>query len=600
MSHQHEFRWFQRRRAGRRPFLVRTALVAAATAFTHTSCGGDDPSGRDAEQTTGTPGAVAPSAGQPKSGGILKGILANDVATLDPLSAKSGETSRIAAYAYNRLVKFKAGDGSIADGTIEGDLAASWEQPDPLTLLLRLRAGVTWDQRPPTNGRAATIEDVTASWERYIEVSSFAGNLANAKNKFAPITSLRALDPQTMEIKTAGPDAQLMAGLAFKFNLWVLPSEAFDGGFDPATTMRGAGPWLLERHQPSVAFSFRKNPGYYGAPQYPLVDGIEIPIIADTAQAEAQFKARHVWWGAVPATDVPAIHRDVTDTRIALDTPDAGGPTISFSWRENSPFRDKRVRQALSMLIDRDTFVEVFSDLKSFQAMGLKMRAYWSSPLGAGFGPYWLDPKESTFGPNARNYQFNVAEAKKLLEAAGYGNGLTVPLTFAAGPAYGRDWSQRAEALIAMLAKGGVTARANAVDYTAEWIPRYLRARGNFDGMAMYLNSTRADPGLWLQEFFVSTGAISQLATNFPMVDEFFIRQQREFDRQRRISIFHDVQRYFAEEVPTVPQGGGTERPSLVWNGLHGPGETFIWVGNEGAEAAETYPSFWVDAPLRG
>ena len=45
------------------------------------------------------------------------------------------------------------------------------------------------------------------------------------------------------------------------------------------------------------------------------------------------------------------------------------------------------------MLIDRDTFIDVFNDLTKFQAASVKMRSYWNTPIGAGYGPFWIDPK---------------------------------------------------------------------------------------------------------------------------------------------------------------------------------------------------------------
>lgn len=583
----------------RRRLLI-NAVVGLGTGAILAACSSDSADdATDSAPVGATAAANTTPSGQAKPGGILRGSLAKDVATLDPLTASSGETAQLASYTYSRLLKFKSGQGAFADGTLAGDVAESWEQPDDLTLILRLRPGMELDSRPPTNGRTLTTEDVVLSWQKYEEDSAFKGNLSHAANKFAPISSLRAIDDQTIEIKTAAPDAQLLAGLGFKFNLWILPKEAFNGGFDPSNTMRGTGPWLLDQHQSSVSFSFKKNPNYYGGPERPLLDGINLPIIQDTAQLAAQFKAKNIHIGNVPTSDMVSLHKDVSGSRIIVDAPAAGGPTISFGFRENSPFRDKRVRQAVSMLIDRDTFIEVFSDLQSFQGAGVKMRGYWSAPYGAGFGPYWLDPNDSEFGPSAKNFQLNPAEAKKLLEAAGYADGLDTTLTFVAGSAYGRDWGQRAEALMAMLAKGGIRCRANAVDYTSAWIPQWLRVHGNFDGLAMYINSERADPGLWLQEFFLSTGAITQLGDNFPKVDELFASQQRQFDHNRRIEVFHDIQRYFAEEMPTVPQGGATETPSLVWDGVHGPGEYYIWVGNRNVEAAEVYPYYWLDDSLR-
>src|SRR5262249_55657983 len=156
-----------------------------------------------------------------------------------------------------------------------------------------------------------------------------------------PILSFRATDAKLIEIKAEFADAQLLPSLNFWGGLSILPKEAFTGGFDPATTMRGTGPWVLEQYQPSVGYSFKKNPNYYGAPQSPLLDGIEAPIITDFAQTEAQFKAKNLHGGpaeAVPKTDIVSFHSDLKGTRIDLQAPSVSGNTISFSWRESNPY----------------------------------------------------------------------------------------------------------------------------------------------------------------------------------------------------------------------------------------------------------------------
>jgi peptide/nickel transport system substrate-binding protein len=582
--------------------LLRGAVAAGAGvgALMLAACGGDEEESSGGQVEVGG-GAKTTDTEAAKPGGTLRYVLPYDVDTLDPIRTKSFRTQVVGSYAYSRLLKYKHAKGEPATGEVEADAIVKWEQPDPLTLIMTLRDNMKLDQRPPTNGRALTTEDLVLSWEKYQADNVYKTDLSNAASKDAPVTSFKALDEKRIEIKSAFPDAQLIPVLAFAFEVWILPKEAFAGGFDPATTMRGSGAWTLERYQPSVGWSFKKNPNYYDAPQYPLADGIEIPIITDTAQAEAQFKARNVWWGAVPVTDILTVHNGLKDqTRVDLEPPLVTGPSISFSWRENSPFRDKRVRQALSMLIDRDTFIEVFNDLKSFQSAGVKMQSYWTAPYGAGYGPFWLDPKSSEFGPSANNYKLNIDEAKKLLTAAGFPNGLETTMTWAAGSTYGRDWDQRAETLMAMLSRGGVKVNANPVDYSAVWIPQYLRKQGDFDGLAMYPNGGRGDPGQWLGVFLSSAGANNQAGKMFPELDALINKQRQELDRQKRIAVFHDIQRWCAENMPVCPQGGHTDSPSLSWKGLRGPDIYSGWAGNQYSVGVELFPYYWIEDSLRG
>jgi peptide/nickel transport system substrate-binding protein len=544
-----------------------------------------------------------PGSSDARPGGILKSLLDEDPATLDPITPSGGVGNQIAAFAYSRLVRFRPNQSTFPDGTLEGDLAADWEQPDESTLLLRLRDGVTFDQRPPTSGRTLTADDVVASWQAMLDRGTYRSDLAHAADPGAPIVSFTAGGDRMLRLTLAAPDAQLLPTLASRFGLWVLPREAFDGGFSPQQEMRGTGPWLLEQRRPSVGFSFRRNPDYYGMPETPLLDGVELPIIAETAQAEAQFRAKNIHGGpalgggAVSAANMLAVHRDLPGTRIDLGPPLVLGQTIAIGWREGSPFRDPRVRQAASMLIDRDAIIDTFNNLPAFRAAGIDMHSTWTTPLSSGFGPYWLDPRGGAFGPNARFFQHDLAEARRLLAAAGHPAGFETPFTFIGGANWGRDWQSRAEALMAMLERGGIRCKANVVDYNAVFIPQYLRSGGDFDGLAMQRTGSRGDPGQFWSIFFSSSGASSQVGTQFPELDALILAQRRELDPARRITLHHDIQRRFAEWMSAIPQGGHTEEPSLAWDGLRGPDQHFIWPG--GDLGAEAYPAYWLDESLR-
>ncbi len=371
------------------------------------------PGGAQTEGVTGvaTPGGAAPATTvvQVQTGGIFRSLIDEEPATLDPIAPSGGVGAQLGAFTYSRLLRFKAGKNALADGSVEGDIVSRWEQPDAGTLVMTLRDGVKLDPRAPTNGRVLTAEDIVTTWETFAAKGTYRTDLANAASKDAPITSVRAVDGKAIEFKLAQPDAQLLTTLASRFGLWILPKEAFSGGFDTKTEMRGSGPWLLEKYTPAVGFSFKKNPNYWES-GHPLLDGVELPVVMDTAQAEAQFKAKNIHGGpalgggAVSETNILTFKKDLKDTRIDLHAPQLIGPTLAFGYREGSPFRDKRVRQAVSLLIDRDTFIEVFTNLKAFQDAGVKMKGYWATPLSAGWGPFWLDPKGSAFGPHAANF----------------------------------------------------------------------------------------------------------------------------------------------------------------------------------------------------
>src|SRR5262249_1593834 len=100
-----------------------------------------------------------------------------------------------------------------------------------------------------------------------------------------------------------------------------------------------------------------------------------------------------------------------------------------------SPFKDERVRQALSMAQDRDLYVDTFYNVSNFAQQGLPAESSWNTTAAYNhWMGWWLDPKSKEFGPNAKYLQHDLTEAKKLLAAAGYNNGFDVTAVISAVP----------------------------------------------------------------------------------------------------------------------------------------------------------------------
>src|SRR5690606_15225638 len=172
--------------------------------------------------------------------------------------------------AYEALVYNKPGEGDASTWTeVLPELAESWESsPDNLTITFKIRQGVKWQNRPPINGREFDAEDVAATWERYETADTPNNKFTNSNNlnPEAPIISMTAIDPSTLEIKLARPATYLFQRLSTMITGElgsVYPREAGDT-FDPEKDQIGTGPWMLERFTPSVELVYRRNPDYWG------------------------------------------------------------------------------------------------------------------------------------------------------------------------------------------------------------------------------------------------------------------------------------------------------------------------------------------------
>lgn len=588
--------WLGRRLSRRTVVKGAMAAGAGVGALALAGCGDDDDDGAPSQGPAGGPTPTA-AAAQPQPGGTYKGMLALDPLSLDPYLQVAGAASAFAVLTYSRLLDFKPGVGQPSSGEIVGELVTSWELPaDGRQITLKLRPNARWDPRAPTNGRAVDADDVKFSWEKFAASSPFRTDLAYSANKSAPIESIQVVDPQTVVFKTAFPSAILLSALASDRHLFIQPRDAASG-LDLAKEPRGSGPFMVEEYTPSVRAVMAKNPGYWAAPDRPLVDRIELPIITEAAQRHAQFRAKKVWNGAVEPPDIPSFKSELKGTKVVQVTPDARNPGLGFGWKPGSPFFDERVRQAVSMLIDRAAFIDVFLETDRLKKAGVDVRPPpWGTILSGLYGSYWLDPLGKDFGENAKYYQLNVAEAKKLLAAAGHPDGFETAGTYITTAEFEADWPRRAEVIIEMLAKGGIRVKPHIVDYKA-YVSDYARGKGNFDGIDFRPNGGRYDPGAYLSGFIHSKGPTSATDGNaMPELDSLIELANRQLDYKERLATFYSIQRLTAKTQPMVPMGAHQQNIELTWEWVRGLGDVVGWAGVQYGRHTQTIAHhYWID-----
>jgi ABC-type transport system substrate-binding protein len=503
----------------------------------------------------------------------------------------------------SQLLNFENGHGAPASGKIVGDLVQSWETPDPTTIVFKLNPAAKFDSREPTNGRAVTAEDVAQAWKRWSAEYAGRTTTANSANKDAPVSTMEAVDPKTVRVKLAFPDALALPLIAGN-SIYIQPMEGISGKFDQTTGIRGSGPFILEEYKQSVGATFKRNPnGWHVDKALPYFDAVNASIIGAVAQTEVQFRSKNLHMLAVSIENIPPFAKELKDTKIALATPTSQGPYWGFSYAPDQPWHDVRVRRAVSMSLDRETFAKVLFDPKAFEAVGVKLDVFWNNPLSAGFGDYWLDPKGKNLGPGAAYLQHNVAEAKKLLAAAGFGD--DKPLTFDViypGLQYGRDYPTRVETWQSMAAEAGIKAVGASIDYT-EYIPKYFRGKAKFEGKANKWavhyppgGGGTFDPLAWMLNHLSKTGTSSSVGDKFPELDDMIQKQRQVTDVDARRDGIQTIERWVADNVVNVPTGPVTQAVDLIWNKLHGPGEIQAWTGNFPREVAYAY--YWMDGQI--
>ena len=594
---------WQRRALSRRSML-RAAMVGgagiASAALIGCSSSGGTKEGQGAKATGGASVAGSTStAGKPKPGGTLKYAETKSPDILDPVRSGGGLPT-MAQLVYSRLFEFEFGEGKAASGKIVGDLVEKWEQPDPLTMILKLNQAAKYDDKEPLNGRTISAEDVAQSWKRWAARDTYRTRLANSANPDAPVAAMEAVDASTVRVKFKFVDATAMPNMAGGF--WIQPTEGLTEKIDMTKTPRGTGPFLFESYTPSVGFSFKRNPKWFrGGGERPYADGVSIPIIPEQAQLDVQFRNKGLQFGAVSETNIVQFAKELKDTEISVGAHDGRSPILVFSYSPDQPWHDVRLRRAVSMAIDRDKMADVLFDPKQYEPLGVKLSTRWNAPFSGSYGAYWLDPKSAQFGPAGGYLKHNVAEATKLLAAAGYTS--AKPFEFDnvyPGIQWGTNWPNRVEILQAMVRDAGMKMNAVSVDYVTEYTPKYMRAKAQFQGKvakpAVHFmpGGASSDPLVFYFQFLSSNGSSSMVGKQYPELDALMRKQQQVTNFDERVAGIHNINRYTAENMVVWPVGPFTEIVDLVWKHVRGPQIYRPWVSAK--VTPDLFPYFHIES----
>ena len=209
----------------RRRFLAASTGSLATLSLSLLACRSDD--GPDAGSSDGRVLIPNNTTSIARPGGAFKSYVSIEPPTLDPMASVSSATRLAASMTYPRLLKFTPGVfPDNAKGSVEGDLAESFElAPDRLTLTFRLRQGLKWDAKPPTNGRAIEASDVVASWNRFSRLSPNRYDMLYHPDlgPGSAVESVSTPNSQTVVFKLRLPDHSVTGLFASDRHFYVMP-----------------------------------------------------------------------------------------------------------------------------------------------------------------------------------------------------------------------------------------------------------------------------------------------------------------------------------------------------------------------------------------
>lgn len=536
-----------RERLGRRAFLrgglIGGAGLAGAALF---GCGTGDEVASDGS-TGGAAKALVQTAtaGEAaKRGGVYRIPASGDPPTLDPYASGAGSTKTFGSYVNSRLFRIDTQQDNVAaeDLAVKPDVADKAESPDGQTWVVTLKRGVKFHNIPPVNGRELTTKDVLFSWGRLIDPKSVN------RSAVEMVSKLEAVDDYTLKFTLKAPSPVFLDVLASHENLSIQPYEALDQ-FRPAATPIGTGPWLMEKYDVSSKITFKRHPEYFER-GFPLFDGIDYLIVPEYANTRAQMEAGNLSQFSPNAEDVVDLRKRHPDWQW-VGTVGGGVGYLYFSSPEmdpGAPWQDERFRRAVSMGQDRAGQLDFAYSVKDLKAAGLDVSTGWHNVVPVNYGRWWLDPRSPAHGPGAKYYEYDVAEAKKMLDAMGAA-GAALKFQYVTNQ-YGQLYENLSQVVANQLSELGLKIEIEPQDYGSVYFPQ-TRA-GNFHGLAFGVSPRYNEVAAFPDRFF-SDASSNASKVRDARIKELRAKQAVEFNLEARISQIHEIQRINGEHMYYLP-----------------------------------------------
>jgi ABC-type transport system substrate-binding protein len=354
---------------------------------------------------------------------------------------------------------------------------------------------------------------------------------------------------------------------------------------------------MLRKWEPSLGYTYDRKPDWHVKKGQPYLDTIEMKLITEYAQRRAQLVAGNLWNVDINGPDILTTKREQPKLAMyANPFPWGGQNHLSFGWVAGNPWGDVRVRRAMSMVIDRDAWIDAFYNVSVFEKEGLPMDARWNSHYFADDKKYWLDPKpaSSKLGEGAQYFKFDVAEATKMMRAAG----INQPIKSQA--------IQAAPGNTQVASLHGMIQDSKLFDLSISSLPnsehniKIYNNTGNFEGVSMQMNhGVRGDIDQYLSTRW-SPGGASGTQSMFPEVfpwyrkaQDLITAQHKELDEKKRLGILEELQKELAIQMPTVPYPGAANGFSLAWPQLANFNVLTTQTG--GDNPMGVWPTFWYD-----
>ena len=485
---------------------------------------------------TSIPAPTWPSAPTPATGGSAELRLAGgdyDPPTLDPALANDSSSTFVIRQLFGGLVAL---DNNL---DVVPDIAERWDiSADGRVYTFTLRAGVQFH-----DGRPVEAEDLRYSLERACDPSladalpcgTYLNDIVGVREKLAgqaeTIAGIRVIGDRTLVITIDAPRAYFLAKLTYN-TAYVVDRNNVEQGDDWTEQPNGTGPFRLAEWEHNQRLVLARNERYHRDP--PHLQKVTILMGAAGSDPLYLYEQDEIDYTEVGTGVVARLEYDGSPLASELRV----SPQLSLYYiglnSQMPPLDDPKVRQALTMAVDRAKIARVTYEGRLVQAQGI------------------LPPGIPGYDDTLAGLPYDREKARQLLAESRYGGPQGMPriILYTSGDGLGEllqeVWREEL----------GVEVELRQTEW-ADFL-QGLDAR-RYPAFVLTWIADYPDPQNFIEVLFGSNNPTNHTAYSNPEVDRLLHEAAVEQDHDRRMELYRQAERLLVADAPVIPIAHGID-----------------------------------------
>ena len=398
------------------------------------------------------------------------------------------------------------------------ELATEWSwSSDQTAVTFKIRSNAVFH-----DGEKVDAEAVRFSLDRHLNLQG-----SFRKSEINVIKSIDVVDPQTVKVTLGSPFSPLLAQFTDRAGMVVSPKAAKDAGANFGAKPICSGPYKFVERVQQDRIVVEKFKEHWNAGAYHVDRVTYLPIVDGTVRLANLRSGQLDMVERLQASDVADVKKDAKLKFVAQTGLGYTGITINTSNGEraktNVLAKDKRIRQALELSIDREAINQVVFN-GEFLA-----------------GNQWVPPGNPWYVKSVPVPKRDIAKAKDLLKAAG----VTNP-SFTMMVPTGNEIQQVAQVIQSMIKEAGFDMKIQQVEFATSL---QTAQKGDFDAYLIGW-SGRVDPDGNLTAFIACDGGQNDGKFCNQQVEALLKDTRSTSNFEARALAYEKIAKIHADEMP--------------------------------------------------